>query len=788
MRKRILLIGLIYVLFYALLPAQKTWTVTDPFDQKCFIENNGQFKLAGENANEKILFGNRNNGVYYYFAANGFFISYPQKVERSEDEIKLILKNLHETEEDENEFKYKTIYHTISFSFLNAHQHPLIAPQTQLSEYFNYHHTDESKQIKTISANAFKTIVYENLYPNIDLVFLYKEKEKGLKYYFKINPGGDMNNIQMEITGHSKTLTLQKNGDLEIPTLIGNFVDKAPVAYYSTYNNPVDIRYAVKKNVVSFQCKEYDHSQTLIIDPWVIDPSLPNVNRGYDVDYDNFGNVYVFGGSSSYDLKKYSPTGSLIWTYNVVPPLAYYGDFAVDRNSGSVYITEGFNPGPGASVIKLNQAGSMTANFAGDPNFVEMWRVVFSGCTNQAVIGGGGITSPSDQACYMDTNLTSLSPVNILGTSDCCHDICCIAVDNYGYCYPWFMTPQVDQSYNNEIKKVPATTLLPVSYTLNPSSRMIEIWTVVPIHGGNGMNSMAIFGHNLYTYDTYKLKRWNTNSGALVNTRVIRTSADTTMTDWMGIATDHCGDIYLASGDTIKQYDSTFTFKYNYACPDTIYDIQFSNNLIYASGDGFLTVMNPMPVSCSSTLDITVNVNQSTCDSNASASITINNGGQPPYNILWNTNPPTTGPNIYDLQPDTFIVTVTDNSCITRVFSDTIIITASQVGSGAVLTTIEESNVFTPNADNTNDVFYGFRLTTPTIAQDIQDASQDFRLTIYDRWGVVVSETDDPTIGWNGKIKDAEASEGVYFWIIDLVPTCDPTKTYTYHDNVTLFR
>jgi hypothetical protein len=53
-------------------------------------------------------------------------------------------------------------------------------------------------------------------------------------------------------------------------------------------------------------------------------------------------------------------------------------------------------------------------------------------------------------------------------------------------------------------------------------------------------------------------------------------------------------------------------------------------------------------------------------------------------------------------------------------------------------------NSFTPDADGTNDVF------APVIAGLTSDYSYTFR--IYDRWGEVVFETNDPNDVWTGNV------------------------------------
>lgn len=62
-------------------------------------------------------------------------------------------------------------------------------------------------------------------------------------------------------------------------------------------------------------------------------------------------------------------------------------------------------------------------------------------------------------------------------------------------------------------------------------------------------------------------------------------------------------------------------------------------------------------------------------------------------------------------------------------------------------------NVFTPNNDGVNEVF------VPILMEGISKAS----IIILNRWGQTVYQSDDLTVGWDGK----EYSAGVYYWRID---------------------
>ncbi|HKC69445.1 MAG TPA: gliding motility-associated C-terminal domain-containing protein, partial [Bacteroidia bacterium] len=68
----------------------------------------------------------------------------------------------------------------------------------------------------------------------------------------------------------------------------------------------------------------------------------------------------------------------------------------------------------------------------------------------------------------------------------------------------------------------------------------------------------------------------------------------------------------------------------------------------------------------------------------------------------------------------------------------------------------ELPNIFTPNADNVNDLY------VPVKNRYIQ--SVDF--VLYNRWGEVVYENTDPALGWDGKSKQMKqpVSDGVYFY------------------------
>lgn len=128
-------------------------------------------------------------------------------------------------------------------------------------------------------------------------------------------------------------------------------------------------------------------------------------------------------------------------------------------------------------------------------------------------------------------------------------------------------------------------------------------------------------------------------------------------------------------------------------------------------------------------------------------------GGTPGYTYQWDTSIDDTLSLVSGLPIGIYGITVTDaNGCTSSTFADLQILPD---GSGCVV--IDMPNVFTPNGDGTNDFFI------PRIVESVAE----YEITIVNRWGNKVFQSDDYTMGWDGLTQNGtEANEGVYFWII----------------------
>ncbi|MFZ4521360.1 MAG: gliding motility-associated C-terminal domain-containing protein [Bacteroidales bacterium] len=91
-------------------------------------------------------------------------------------------------------------------------------------------------------------------------------------------------------------------------------------------------------------------------------------------------------------------------------------------------------------------------------------------------------------------------------------------------------------------------------------------------------------------------------------------------------------------------------------------------------------------------------------------------------------------------------------------------------------------NIFTPNGDGTNDFFIPFPLYT---------SISEVQLKMYDRWGKLVFESNNPGIQWDGKDKTTNqpCSDGTYFYICDVYEiTLNGIVKRNLHGTVTILR
>ncbi len=100
----------------------------------------------------------------------------------------------------------------------------------------------------------------------------------------------------------------------------------------------------------------------------------------------------------------------------------------------------------------------------------------------------------------------------------------------------------------------------------------------------------------------------------------------------------------------------------------------------------------------------------------------------------------------------------------------------------------EQVNVFTPNGDKANDVFFPI-IDKSTLKPFLSNFIADFTLEIYNRWGQKIYQSSNYNEGWNGKNGSEFCGDGVYFWTINYKMKCSNNDaSISKNGVVTLFK
>ncbi|MDA8956580.1 gliding motility-associated C-terminal domain-containing protein [Flavobacteriales bacterium] len=195
------------------------------------------------------------------------------------------------------------------------------------------------------------------------------------------------------------------------------------------------------------------------------------------------------------------------------------------------------------------------------------------------------------------------------------------------------------------------------------------------------------------------------------------------------------------------------------------------NDSIFSSGlcPGSYSCIVQDGIGCTKTYSIIIDPIVSNIDKNIDCndqefnSIETNvSGGTAPYNFDWSTGE--TSSQIYNLNPATYFLSITDNNGCS--INDELTI--------PILTDSCLFNAFSPNGDGINDQW---KVNSSFIYPDSD-------LTIYNRWGKKVFESSSDDFVFKGLNKNGnQLVEGTYFYVVRLKNDEDPIK-----GTISLFR
>jgi len=630
------------------------WKVV-PFERKAFIENKGQFdKLIPEDkkgfsycidkGQQVFFYSNRlsyrfNRTTYSKAPLWGFFETEEQKEER--------IRNT----------KKSTQY--IDIEWLGSNQNTSIVAENKQSTYYSYVTNVSNENPQTIFCDGYSKITYKNLYPNIDVEYVF-HPENGIKYNLLLHPGADISQVKMKYGSNVKLSV--KNGNIHIKTIVGEIIDHAPVTFYAENNENIPSAFKLENNTVSFDIQHITSNKEVVIDPWSVVPGFTG-GRAFDNGTDNIGNVYVYGGAqNAYVVEKYPPTGGApIWSLSASGiDQNYYGDMLVEAG-GNFYLSEGFRSG-GAYTYKYDPSSALIWQSTNSGIFQEHWRMAINCLTQKVILAGGGTTSPTQNIAEIEVATGLLT--NVKSSHGSHEDMAGICVDDLGQVY---MVGGISNLvfFTDNTNSTIATA--PNGYNLSE----IGVGGTPSYHdtySANGYSMMALGGTDfLFTSDGAKVIKWDRNTHSIITSAIIPGGQQNM---GAGVLADKCNNLFVGTSNGVYRFDFNLVQKEYKSTTTAVFDIAYaSNGDIVASGDGFLQTLPFGREACGAAVN---EVTTDPCNAEINTVKIIPSLGVPPFTFLWddgNTDSVRTNLSLGD-----HIVTIKDASCSPSFFIDTVTI------------------------------------------------------------------------------------------------------------------
>jgi hypothetical protein len=547
------------------------WQIS-PFSNLGFTENLNRYD---QYMDEKVQFFADYGPCKIYFSNDAFVFSKPEELSKKE---------IHERHEkmEHGEMVEPIVWNYFKIEFENTTIESTIQPTEIQRHTRHFQNPDNLKE--TIKAKNYRVLIYKNLYPNIDMKVELPE-QGGLKYSFYVHPGGNYSSIRMKYT--NADINLLESGQLEIKSACHDFIDAKPESKVGEKKIKSD--FVLQNNEITFNVDDYDKGELLIIDPWVtadvpFDEDIWDTN--YDIAFDNAGRCVLSGGQGpgSYFRKvaQYTDMGELNWVYE-----GLYGsakDVATNPANGDIYPLAFWQPG---QLDKINLFGVLFGEYEfrtteGIPGLVEARAVKFNATYDELCVAQGGLYQDTiPLLSKLDLNLTVWDWYEVLAEEgSLSKDPVMFDLDPDGESIYFAITNSygdVWHSFSNIIYKVDYSDPNTIYWETNSNYILDE---------GFQRNGMACGEDFLFTIHGNSLKKWNKDSGIMLDSVVL----DNPYAG--GIDTDPCGSVYIGFEDSIVMFNSSLEQLSTFDIPSKCTDIMINGNLLYACGNTFVTQLS----------------------------------------------------------------------------------------------------------------------------------------------------------------------------------------------------
>jgi hypothetical protein len=281
--------------------------------------------------------------------------------------------------------------------------------ENEIPNYYENYYTQYAPD-GILFVRLYRKVRIKEVYPGIDWILRYDE-EGNFHHEFEASPNSNIDQIKIKV----------KNADMEITDEGKNVLLKTPIGIIKDGNliayegkKELTAKYTIKNNLLSFEIKNYEGKEKLLIDPHALVWSTYYGRSGYaqatSISTDANGNVFVVGRTNSTNFPTLNPGGDAYYQPNNAGGwdafilkfnndgnrlwATYYGGsgddearsistdvngnvFVVGRTNSTDFPT--YNPGGGA-YYQPNNAGGWDAfilKFNNDGN--RLWATYYGG-------------------------------------------------------------------------------------------------------------------------------------------------------------------------------------------------------------------------------------------------------------------------------------------------------------------------------------------------------------------------------------------------------------------------
>ena len=345
-----------------------------------FTENKGQVGDQHNRPRPDVLFSGEAGGMIYHLKRNGvsYQLSHVDQPEKGGADLESLHSGI-------NTLRATTTIYRTDIEWLGVNPAAIIKRGKLCEGLVNYYNPVCQEGVTGV--RSFESIIYENIYPGIDMEWYGHEHEHEhvLEYDFRVAPQSDYKQIRYKVSG-AEDIRINKDGELIIQTPLGEIKEHAPLVYQE--GKRIKAKWVLRGNEISFRLGTYDQSLPLLIDPIVAVREWGTYYGGSGFEFgvyaqvDPVGNVYLAGTTNSTSsiatsgshqaslsggyhdafLAKFDSSGVRQWA-------TYYGGNDIDEG-GSCSLDAASNiylAGQASSTTAIATSGSHQPFYAGGP-------------------------------------------------------------------------------------------------------------------------------------------------------------------------------------------------------------------------------------------------------------------------------------------------------------------------------------------------------------------------------------------------------------------------------------